>query len=146
MIVALRVKGGFKIKKGFKDTLNQLRLNKKHHCVLINDNPITKGMINKVREFITWGEIDEPTLKSLIKKRGRLTGNKRVDMKDKDLDKFVKDILSGKANLADKKIKPVFRLSPPKKGWERGTIKLHYPRGALGYRGKDINDLLKRMI
>jgi large subunit ribosomal protein L30 len=145
MIIAVRVRGGFKIKKGFKDTLSQLRLNK-NHCVLIKEGSVSKGMINKVREFITWGEVDESTLKDLIKKRGRLPGNKRVELKDKVLDKFVKDLLAGKARLSDKNIKPVFRLSPPKKGWDRGTIKLHYPRGALGPRGKEINSLLKKMI
>jgi large subunit ribosomal protein L30 len=69
-----------------------------------------------------------------------------VVLKDKELDALVKDLLAGKKKLADAGIKPVFRLSPPKKGWEHGTIKLPYPRGGIGPRGEDINALLKRMI
>ena len=40
--------------------------------------------------------------------------------------------------------KPVFRMSPPKKGFE--GIKQAFPKGALGYRGEKINDLLERMM
>ncbi len=144
LLAVIRVKGGFKIRRGFKDTLSFLRLNKKHHCVLLEDNPVNTGMIKHVREWVTWGEIDELTLKKLISKRGRLSGGKRVELKEKELDKLVKDLLNGKGSLNG--IKPVFRLSPPKKGWDKGTIKLQYPNGALGPRGKAINSLLKRMI
>ena len=146
MIVVVRVKGGFKMKKGFKDTLKMLRLNKNHHCVLLPDTPVNAGMIKKVQHMVTWGEIDEPTLKALIVKRGRVTGDKKVELKDKELDSLVKDVLSGKKTLVDAGIKRVFRLSPPKRGWERGTTKLRYPRGALGPRGPEINKLIMRML
>jgi large subunit ribosomal protein L30 len=44
-----------------------------------------------------------------------------------------------------KDIKPVFRLHPPKKGF-KGTIKRSYKSGGVtGYRGEDINNLIKRM-
>jgi len=39
----------------------------------------------------------------------------------------------------------VFRLAPPVKGW-KGGIKKHFPKGALGYRGDKINDLIKSML
>ncbi len=43
--------------------------------------------------------------------------------------------------------KKTFRLHPPKKGWERKGIKKPYKKGgALGYRGAEINALIKRMI
>lgn len=146
MIIVIRVKGGFKIKQQSKDTLKFLRLNRNHHCVLLKDNPVNKGMINKVRGYVTWGEINESTLAKLIQKRGRLPGGKRVDLTDKKLESVVKDLISGKKSLADFKINPVFRLSPPKKGWDHGTIKLEFPRGALGPRGTEINKLILKMI
>ncbi|MBD3312073.1 50S ribosomal protein L30 [archaeon] len=146
MIAVVRVKGGFKTKHKFNDTLRKLRLNKKHHCVILPDNPANNGMIKKVRHMITWGEIDKDTLKKLITKRGRQPGNKKIKLTNKKLDSMIKTLMSGKKTLADYDIKPVFRLSPPKKGWDKGTVKLEYPRGALGPRGKDINKLLKKMI
>ena len=42
-------------------------------------------------------------------------------------------------------IKPLFRLNPPKGGYE-GIKRSFTNGGALGYRGKDINKLIGRMI
>ena len=42
-------------------------------------------------------------------------------------------------------IKPLFRLSPPKKGYE-GIKRSFTNGGALGYRGKEINKLLERAL
>lgn len=36
------------------------------------------------------------------------------------------------------------RLKPPAKGFR--AIKKPYPKGDLGYRGKEINELIKRMV
>ena len=44
-----------------------------------------------------------------------------------------------------KKGKPPYRLHPPVKGFG-GSIKSHYPEGALGYRGEKINELIKAML
>jgi large subunit ribosomal protein L30 len=38
----------------------------------------------------------------------------------------------------------VFRLHPPSRGLR--SVKLHFPKGDLGYRGEKINELLKRMV
>jgi len=42
-------------------------------------------------------------------------------------------------------VKPVFRLAPPVKGYE-GIKRSFKEGGALGYRGKKINDLIWRMM
>lgn len=43
--------------------------------------------------------------------------------------------------------KKVYHLKPPNNGFERKGIKLSYrKKGAYGYRGQAINDLLKRMM
>ncbi len=44
-------------------------------------------------------------------------------------------------NLSGKK---VHHMKPPKKGYK--SLKRHYPKGDLGYRGAAINDLIKRMM
>ena len=44
-----------------------------------------------------------------------------------------------------KNIKPLFRLSPPKKGYG-GSKRAYHAGGALGYRGKEINELIERMM
>ena len=104
-----------------KDTLHMLRLRNKHVCVIVPDNPSTRGMIRMVKDLITWGEVEAETRKLLEEKRGEKDGE-------------------GKA-------KPFFRLHPPRKGFERKGIKVPFKLGGvLGYRGKEINTLIQRMV
>ncbi|OYT25809.1 MAG: 50S ribosomal protein L30, partial [Candidatus Altiarchaeales archaeon ex4484_96] len=117
------------------------------------DTPQNRGMLNKVKDYVTWGEIDKEILVDMLKKRGRLAGNRRIDddyMKKtphKSIDKLADDLIKSKTTIKSTEIKPVFRLRPPVKGYERGGIKKPYTLGgALGYRKKQINNLLERMI
>ena len=140
MYAVIRLKGLVKIREDFRDTLKMLRLNRKMHCVVLEENDINKGMIQKVKDRVTWGEINDDILKLLIEKRGRKPGNERLTKEEAE-DAFRKI----KENKFPSEIKPVFRLTPPSKGF-KNSIKQHYPKGELGYRGKEINELLKRMI
>jgi len=137
----IQIRGLIGSRKPVRDTFKMLRLDRKNHLILINENKDLMGMVNRIRDYVTWGSISNNVLKELIAKRGRLSGNKRVS--DKDVDKFTKAILSGKW---PSELKRVFRLSPPSKGFERLGIKFPYPRGALGPRGDKINELILRMI
>jgi len=141
MYAVIRLKGLVKIREDFQSTLKMLRLNRKMHCVVLDENDIVKGMLYKVKDRVTWGEIDDDTLKLLIEKRGRKLGNVRLTKEEAD-DIFKKLKESKKFPNG---IKPVFRLTPPSKGFKH-SIKQHYPKGELGYRGNEINELLKRMI
>jgi len=139
MFAVILLRGLIKTDKHVRDTLHMLRLNRKNHCVLVTDKQ--KGMLQKSRDLITWGTITDEVIKKLIQKRGRYSGNKKV--KPEDVDKILEDIKTKRAK--EWSIKPVFRLSPPSKGF-RKSIRHHYPRGELGDRGEKINDLLVRMI
>ena len=141
MYAAIRIRGSVGLRKDIKDTLVMLRLHRKMHCVLLKESESIKGMLQKVRNFIIYGEVDDEILKLLIKKRGRKSGNKRLT--EKEVEEVFKKVKE--AERIPENIKPVFRLTPPSKGFKR-SIKQHYPKGELGYRGKEINELLKRMI
>jgi len=141
MYAVIRLKGLVKIRKDVKDTFKMLRLNRKMHCVLLKENDVVKGMLQKVKDWSTWGEVNDDVLKFLIEKRGRKSGKKRLT-KEESEDIFNK--IKENQKVPDT-IKPVFRLTPPSKGF-KNSIKQHYPKGELGYRGKEINKLLKRMI
>ena len=144
MLAVIRIRGKLDKSKDVKETFNRLRLRRKHVCVLLPENESNKGMIHKVKDFVTYGEIDKATLKELLEKRGRLAGDKKVSQLKED---FVDSLISGKAKLADAGIKPFFRLAPPRQGFGRVGIKKGFAeKGALGYRGKEINALLKKMI
>ncbi len=149
----IRVRGTVNVRHDIKKTLQMLRLHRVNHCVIVEENETFKGMLQKAKDYITWGELDKDTLVELIKKRGRLIGDKPVDdeyIKNstpyKSVEEFAEAILDGKIRYRDlPDIKPVFRLSPPRKGYE-GIKRAYSVGGALGYRGKDINDLIKRMM
>ncbi len=153
-IAIIRIRGTVNVRKEIQDTLYLLRLRKKHTCVVLHPNNSLKGMIEKVKDFITWGEIDKETFRELLLKRGKLVGNipfteeylkKKTGM---SLDEFIEKFFEGKISLKDiPGFKPFFRLNSPRRGFERGGIKKPFHLGgALGYRGKYINDLIKRML
>lgn len=139
-IVIVRIRGLVRVKKEINDTLNMLRLYKKNYCVVVPSTQAYLGMIKKVKDYVTYGDINEETFKLLIEKRGKLYKEREKDTKKKISYKkyFIHD---------NKKYKKFFRLNPPKKGFGRKGIKVGFKvGGALGYRGEKINDLIKRMI
>jgi len=152
MFAVIRIRGSVGLRREVKDTLKMLRLNAPNNCVIIPESKDYKGMLEVVKDCVTWGEIDKDTLIELLKKRLRLRGNKRVDEKilkevtDFDsFENFAEEILAGKIKLKDfEELQPFFRLTPPSKGFK--SVKEFWPKGDLGYRGKEINELLRRMI
>lgn len=153
-IAIIRIAGQVGVKKSIKDTLAMLKLYKKHTCVIVPNNASYLGMLKKVKEYVTWGEINESTFKELLLKRGKLHAKKSLNIEylkentDLDIDTFVKKFFSGEMKLLDVPgLKPFFKLSPPVKGFERGGTKKPYSMGGvLGYRKEKINDLIKRML
>jgi len=154
LIAVIRLKGKINLKKNIEATLRMLRLNKRHHCIILPPNKSIVGMIESIQPYITYGEINEKTLAYLLLKRGRLAGNKRLTPEyikekiGKTAEQFATDIIESKSHIKDLPgMKPVFRLKPPSKGLEEKGIKKPYSLGgACGYRGKNINELLMRMI
>ena len=151
MYAVVRIRGTIGIKNEVKDTMKMLRLNGVNTCALVLENPNYKGMLNLVKDRITYGEIDKNILVEMLKKRLRLKGNKRVDetvLKEigtGSFETFADELIAGKIKLKDfENLQPFFRLTPPSKGFK--SVKEHYPKGDLGYRGKEINELLTRMI
>jgi len=141
-LAIIRLRGTVKARREAIDTLRMLRLNRKMHCVLIQETPSYRGMLQAVKDYVTWGEITEETLKKLLEKRGRKAGDKRLT--NDEIAIALKALHDGKG-LKETSVKQVFRLIPAKKGF-KNSIKQHYPHGELGYRGEKINELLERMI
>jgi large subunit ribosomal protein L30 len=142
LYAAVRVKGKIGVRREIRLTLDLLRLTRANHCILIQANDTNKGMLQKVKDYITWGEINKETLNKLVRERGRLTGDKPIT------DDWVKTHMPFQEKVKYKElpdVKPVFRLHPPRKGW--GHTKRSFKEGGvLGYRGKEINKLIERMI
>ncbi len=140
MLVAIRIRGKVGLNDDVKNALYRLRLRRKYACVLIREKPELVGMLNKLRNFIAYGHIDEKTLKKLIEKRGISLDKKKINA-----DEVVKELLKGKPekSLADLRLKPFFRLHPPRGGIDS---KKHFPKGVLGNHKEEINKLVERML
>ena len=106
MLAVIRIKGTVGIRNEIKETLRMLGLKKKNTLVIVPRSDSIVGMLKKVENVVTWGEVSD-SLASELK-------NKKT------------------------------RLKPPKKGFR--SLKLRYPKGDLGYRGKEIDNLIKRMM
>ena len=146
MLAVIRIRGIVGRSRKINHTFEKLRLRRKHVCIVVQEKKEIVGMIKKIKDYVTYGEIDKETLKLLIEKRGRLIGNKKIKEGTID-DVFIEDVINGKARLQDRNIKPFFRLNSPKKGFGKfGLKKTFKERGALGYRGKEINSLIKKML
>ena len=154
MVVVIRIRGEINLGTDVAKTLHMLRLYKKHNCVILPGNPNYIGMINKVKDYVTWGELEEDTLKLLLEKRARIVGRQKLTneyLKSKlniDISQLAKELITSNKNLKDiPGIKPFFKLSPPVHGFERNGIKTPYSLGgSLGYRKEAINALLRRML
>ena len=149
----IRVRGHAGVNQDIEDTMRILNLMRINHCVVVPQTDIVRGMLNKAKDYVTWGEISAETLAKMIKFRGRLQGNQPIDdayIKENSnftsIISLSKEIVKDEFQYSDlKNAKPVFRLSPPKKGYE-GNKKSFQNGGALGYRGNDVNDLIGRML
>jgi len=147
------VRGTSDTPQEIKDTLKMLHLTRNCNATLIDDRPSHIGMLHKAQNHVTWGEISKENMALLLKERGRLVGDKKLteeyaqEVGYKSLDDLAEAAYKLKVDYNRlPKVKPVFRLHPPKKGF-KGKVKRSYAAGGVtGYRGEAINDLIKRMV
>ncbi len=149
----VRVRGTPDVNCDIQHTMRLLGLTRVNHCVVVQDDAVTRGMLQKVKDYCTWGEVDEETLAQMIRVRGRLAGDAPITdeyLGEKSefgsAEELAKAIVENGYRMRDVEgAKPVFRLHPPVKGYE-GNKRSYRNGGALGYRGGDINALIARML
>lgn len=67
-VAVILIRGMVGAKREVKDTLAMLNLQRKNSCVILPNKPEVIGMIDKAKDFVTWGEISDETV-SLIKSK-----------------------------------------------------------------------------
>jgi len=115
-IALILIRGTLGLKKEIKDTLKMLNLHGKYNLVILENNPVNNGMVKKVKDFTTFGEVSPEVEKLLEEKRPK--GDKKYYR-----------LHPPRGGLERK-----------------GSKKTYAQKGALGPRGAAINDLIKRMI
>lgn len=153
--IVVRARSDVKVERSIRETMGYMNLTRVNHAVIIPDNAQYRGMLQKSKDYVTWGEADAGLIERMLSERGRMTGDhpltdaivaEHTDYKT--IGEFAKAIAAGEAQVKDVPgLKRVFRLHPPRgpKGW--GGIKRSFVvGGALGARGEAISDLVERMI
>ena len=154
-LLVIRVRANQGVNHSIRETMDYLNLTRVNHAVLIPENETYAGMLQKSKDYVTWGEVSADTVAELISERGRLIGNKPVTDADvkgeteyKTIAAFAAAIAAGDASVKDMpSLKRVFRMHPPRgaQGW--GGIKRAFTiGGALGNRGSAITELAQRML
>ncbi len=147
----IRLKSSRDKNQRMKDTLKMLRLNSVNHCTVIPERSAYEGMLDKVKDKITWGEIDTDTLVELLESK---SGLEKAELEEKmeektsysDIEELAQDVVSNNITLDEiDGLDKVFRLHPPAGGY-RSTKKPYNTGGALGYRGSEINSLIHNML
>jgi large subunit ribosomal protein L30 len=116
----IRVRGTVNIKPDIKKTMQLLRLTRANHCVLLEENAVYKGMLQMVKDYTTWGEINKETLTKLLSTRGKLIGDKPLTEEYlkkaapyHSFEKLSEAIMENKVKYKDiPEVKPLFRLNP----------------------------------
>lgn len=151
--MVVRVRGSVNVRSTIGDTMAMLHLHRTNHCTLVPETPSYKGMVAKVKDYVTWGEAETEALLKLLESRGRLPGDRPLEdsyvasnTKYKSVAELAQAMTAGEADITTLPgLKPVFRLHPPKGGYE-GLKRAFSVGGALGYRRAAINDLIRRML
>lgn len=116
-IAVIKIRGTANARGEIIDTLQMLGLHRKNAMVLLDKREDVLGMVKKVKDYVTYGEIDEAFEKILKEKRPA------------------------------EYEKGYFNLNPPRGGFEKLGIKKSYSvGGAVGYRKEEIISLIKKMM
>ncbi|BFH73467.1 50S ribosomal protein L30 [Sulfurisphaera javensis] len=138
-----------------QDTLKLLRLPRRFNAMIYEDTPSIRGMLKVAEPYVTWGELNEESLKLLLTRLETKIGHKRItdeilktQLKIDGYDSFVKKIMTGELKLhkLDDYFKLPIRLHPPSGGFKGKINRPFNVKGEFGYRGEKINELIKRMV
>lgn len=149
--MVVRVRGTIHARHDIVDTLRYLHLTRANHATIVPEVASFRGMLHAVQGYVTWGEAEPDTVELLLRERGetvagdRLTPETTAELPSgRKLPELVRAVAEeGLPTVAG--LRPLLRLKPPKGGW-RSTKKPFAQGGALGYRGRSINQLVRRMI
>lgn len=149
LIIAVRLRGSAGVKKSVQHTFRLLNLKKQFHATLLENNSSFLGMLEKVKDYATWGEASRETLIRLFSSqyqnaRGASESKRaRREKEFGDVEQIVDGLMMGKVSLeAVRKfgVKTAFNLHPAKGGFRRGLKRPFRTGGELGYRGEKINE------
>lgn len=76
--IVVRARSNVKVEHSIRETMDYLNLTRVNHAVIIPENAQYKGMLQKAKDYITWGNADAELVEKMIAERGRLVGDKPI--------------------------------------------------------------------
>lgn len=153
VFLVVRIRGSAGAPREIKDTLKMLRLTSANRAVLLPDTPSIRGMLRRVINYITWGEPEPSLLAKLLEGRAEERAGVKVGEELRRIGvasrgELAERLCRGELSLRELHAiyKPYFRLHPPKLGFRRSVKRPYADKGEYGYRGREINRLVARMI
>ena len=68
-IAVVLIRSGIRSSQDVLDTLKMMNLKRKNNCAILENTPVNLGKIRKVKDLVTWGEVNEEILGELEKKK-----------------------------------------------------------------------------
>jgi large subunit ribosomal protein L30 len=154
-LIAIRLDGTPTVRHPEELTLDTLRMKTRYSAVLLRDNPSVKGMLQRIKDHITWAEAKKEDIELLLSSRASTAEGLGLApefvKKNSGLagvSELVAALYSGKMTLAKLRemgIAPYFRLHPPRGGFRRSSKRPITDSGELGFRKEGLHSLLTRM-
>lgn len=149
--LVVRMRGTVNVPYWANTTLQSLNLSKKFRATIVPESTEYLGMLNRIRQLVTWCRVDNETVKDLLDKKGRKTASQPLRESDlpkeyDNLDKLAIDLANDTVVLSKLNgIKPWFALNPPRGGFKKSVKKQTTQNGILGENVLLI-DLVKKMM
>ncbi len=70
MIAAIRIRGTVDTEENVEKTMESLNLDQKNKCVILEESNSVQGMLNKAKDYITFGRVAEESLEKLEERKG----------------------------------------------------------------------------
>lgn len=152
MFAAVRVRGQPDTRKQTRETLDNLGLEQKNHCLLLPETDASEGMLRQAKDIITYGSIDQELAAELLEARGRTDHGPLADAIEEvgydSIEDLVEALDDGEVTVGDLKqdgFRNIVPLTPPSKGY-RDTRRGFNQGGSLGNREDAMEQLLRRMF
>ncbi|KAF6243177.1 50S ribosomal protein L30 [Nitrosopumilus sp. b1] len=150
--LVVRIKGQVDVPYWAEHTLKLLKLEKRYRATIIPAKENTLGMLNKVKHYVSWQEVDTGLAKELLDKKARKSGYKKITSEDlgeigfKSIDELATSLAEGKTSLTKlKPLKPWFALAPPRHGFKKSTKRMSGQKGVLG-QNNELATIVRNMI
>jgi len=151
-LLVVNLRGLVNTRTPVRTTLEQLKIGRRFNATIVPDDRVHQGMLNISKEHVAWCKLDASTAEKLLRTRSEKSTGTRTpesELIGKDFTsvaEIAKGLESGKLRLnALPKIRPFFRLSPPRGGFKRSTRRQFGDGGILG-RNNELPSLVEKML